>query len=105
MGVLQMQVSRSPDLARTIFQFLALGGLIAASFWILQPFLISLVWAGTVAIATWPLLLRVQWLVGGKRAPAVFVMTLLLLLILAAPIYFAISSIVKNAGQMAEWPS
>jgi hypothetical protein len=64
-----MQVSRSPDLARTILQFLALGGLIAASFWILQPFLISLVWAGTVAIATWPLLLRTQWLLGGRRAP------------------------------------
>jgi predicted PurR-regulated permease PerM len=100
-----MQVSRSPDLARTIFQFLALGGLIAASFWILQPFLISLVWAGTVAIATWPLLLRMQWLLGGKRAPAVAVMTLILLLILVAPIYFAVGTIAKNAGQVAEWPN
>jgi predicted PurR-regulated permease PerM len=98
-----MQVSRSPDLARTIFQFLALGGLIAASFWILQPFLIALVWAGTVAISTWPLLLRTQWLLGGKRAPAVAVMTLVLLLILVAPIYFAVGTIVKNAGQMVEW--
>jgi predicted PurR-regulated permease PerM len=60
--MLHMQDSRSPDLARTIFQFLALGCLIAASFWILQPFLISLVWAATVAIATWPLLLRAQWI-------------------------------------------
>ena len=98
-----MQVTRSPDLARTIFQFLALGGLIAASFWILQPFLISLVWAGTVAIATWPLLLRTQSLLRGKRGPAVAVMTLMLLLILAAPIYLAVGTIVKYAGQVVEW--
>ena len=100
-----MQVSRTPDLARMIFQFLALGGLIAASFWILQPFLISLVWAGTVAIATWPLLLRAQWLLGGRRAPAVAAMTLMLLLILVAPIYFAVGTIAKNVGQLAEWPN
>jgi predicted PurR-regulated permease PerM len=32
-------------------------------------------------------------------------MTLVMLLILVAPIYFAVSSVVKNAGMMAEWPS
>src|ERR1700753_2335313 len=104
-GVPQMQVSRSLELTRTIFQLIALGALIAASFWILRPFLIAVVWAGTVAIATWPLLLYVQSLLGGKRALAVAAMTLVLLLILVGPVYFAISTIVQNVGRIADWPS
>ena len=73
-----METDRSSDLARTTLQFLALGALIGASLWIMWPFLVALVWAATVAIATWPLLLRAQSWFGGRRGPAVALMTIVL---------------------------
>ncbi len=99
----EIQTGRSLDLARTIFQVLALGALIAASLWIVRPFLIALVWAATVAIATWPILLRAQAWLGGRRSLAVALMTTLLLLMLVVPLYFAVSMIVGNVDQIADW--
>jgi predicted PurR-regulated permease PerM len=98
-----MEPSRSPDLARTTLQLLALGALIGTSLWILRPFLVALVWAATVAIATWPLLLRAQSWFGGRRGLAVALMTVVLLLILLVPLYFAITTITGNVGQIAQW--
>ena len=98
-----MQADRSPDLARTTFQLLALGALIATSLWILQPFLIALAWASMIVVATWPLLLYAQALLGGRRALAVAVMTIALLLILVAPFYFGITAIVENATRIVTW--
>ena len=94
---------RSQDLARTTFQLLALGALIASSFWILKPFLIASTWAATIAIATWPVLLRTQRWVGGRRSIAVGVMALALLLMLLIPFYFAITAVVENAWRVVEW--
>ena len=98
-----MQVKGSPDLARTTLQLLGLGTLIASSVWIVQPFLPALTWATTIVVATWPLLLAVQAGLGGRRAPAVAVMTVVLLLILVVPLYFGIAAIVENADRVAEW--
>jgi predicted PurR-regulated permease PerM len=42
--------------------------LIAASLWILRPFLPALIWATMVVVATWPLMLRVQRRFGNRRA-------------------------------------
>jgi predicted PurR-regulated permease PerM len=98
-----MQANRSPDLARTIFQLLALGVLIASSFWILRPFLVALTWAITIAVATWPLLLHAQAWLGGRRSLAVAVMTITLLLILVVPLYFGITTIVDNTEEIVHW--
>jgi predicted PurR-regulated permease PerM len=98
-----MEPDRPSDLARTTLQLLALGALIAASLWIIWPFLVALVWAATVAVATWPLLLHAQSWLGGRRAPAVALMTILLLLILILPLYFAITAISGNLDQITQW--
>ena len=98
-----MQADRSPDLARTTLQLLALGALIASSFWIVRPFLVALTWATMIVVATWPLLLHAQAWLGGRRSPAVAAMTIALLLILVVPLYFAIETIVENAEQIADW--
>jgi len=99
-----MHTNRSQDLARTTFQLLALGALIAASFWIMRPFLVALAWATTIVIATWPLLLRAQRWFGGRRSLAVALMTITLLLILVVPLSFGINAIVENTKQVANWP-
>jgi predicted PurR-regulated permease PerM len=88
------------DLARTTLAVLFLGGLIFATIWILGPFLPSTIWATTLVIATWPILLRVQAALGGRRGPAVLVMTLLLLAIVVVPFGSAVSTIVKNSSQI-----
>src|SRR5262245_9972589 len=98
-----MQADRSVDVVRTTLQLLALGALIAGSFWILRPFLVALTWATIIVVATWPLLLRAQAWLWGKRSLAVAAMTITLLLLLVVPLYLAIETIVENAEQIANW--
>ena len=65
-----MQSKNVPDVARTLFQVLAMVAMLAASAWILQPFLLAGAWATMIVVATWPLLLRAESLLGGRRGPA-----------------------------------
>jgi predicted PurR-regulated permease PerM len=97
------RISASQDLTRTVLQVLFIGALVAGSFWILRPFLLASIWATTIAVATWPLMLRTQAWLGGRRGPAVAVMTAALLLVLVAPVSFAIVTIVDNADRIIGW--
>lgn len=94
---------RQQDLAGTTLAVLFIGGLIGASLWIIGPFLPAIIWAATLVVATWPLMLRVQRFCGNRRGVAVLVMTLALLLVLVAPFWLAISTIVANAEQIGTW--
>jgi predicted PurR-regulated permease PerM len=94
---------RSADLPRTTFRLLALATLIVSSLWILRPFLVPSAWATMIAIATWPLLLRVEAWLGGRRSVAVVVMTVALLLTLLVPFYFGVTTIVENARKIIDW--
>ena len=98
-----MQENRSQDLARTTLQLLAIGALIATSFWIVRPFLVAVAWATMIVVATWPLLLHLQAWLGGRRALAVTLMTIALLLVLVVPLYFGIAAIVENAKRLVDW--
>jgi predicted PurR-regulated permease PerM len=98
-----MQSPQTPDLARTTLQLLALGALIAASVWIVRPFLVASTWAIMIAVATWPLLLRAEALLGGRRSLAVASMTLALLLMMVVPLYLGIATVVNNVTQIADW--
>lgn len=91
------------DLARTTFAVLFIGVLLAAVLWILAPFLGPAIWAAMVVVATWPVMLRVQAVLWGRRGLAVAVMTLLLLLLFVVPLTLAIVTIVGNADQLLEW--
>jgi len=91
------------DLTRTTFAVLFIGLLIAASLWILRPFLGPAIWATTVVVATWPVMLRVQRRLLGRRALAVAVMSLLLLLLFVVPMTLAILTLVGNADRIADW--
>jgi predicted PurR-regulated permease PerM len=98
-----MQSNRSPDIARTTLQLLALGVLIASSFWIVRPFLVASAWATMIAVATWPLLLRAQAWLGGRRSLAVASLTIVLLLILVVPLSLGVTALVGNAEQISSW--
>lgn len=90
------------DLTRTTLVVLFIGGLITASFWVMQPFLPAIIWAVTLVIATWPVMLQVQRYAGNRRSPAVVVMTLALLLVLIVPFWLAISTILANLDTIAD---
>src|SRR3990172_130051 len=91
------------DMTRDVLAVLFIVVLIGSSIWILRPFLGALVWATTIVVATWPLMIRVQAWLWDRRALAVTVMTLLLLCVLVVPLTFAIGTIVANVDEIANW--
>jgi predicted PurR-regulated permease PerM len=95
----------SRDLTRTVFAVLIIGGLIAASFWILRPFLAATIWATMIVATTWPILRGLQSRLWGKRWLATTIMTAALLLVFVAPFSAAIGTIVANAGEIVGWTS
>src|SRR4030067_338023 len=88
------------DLTRTILGVLFIGTLIAASFWILLPFLTAILWATTIVVTTWPVLLGLQTRFRGKRWLAVTVMTVLLLLVILVPSSLGVSIIVDKGSRV-----
>jgi len=96
-----MDTNIARDLARATLGVLFIGGMIVASFWILRPFLPAVVWAIMIVVATWPLLMRVQSVLWGRRGLAVAVMTVVLLLGLLVPLTFALTSIMSYADDIA----
>jgi predicted PurR-regulated permease PerM len=93
----------SRDLTRTVLQVIFIGALAAGCLWILRPFLLPMIWATAIVVATWPLMVRVEARLGGSRALAVTVMTLGLLLLLVVPLALAIIAIAQNADQIVGW--
>lgn len=98
-----MDRGRSVDVTRVTLQVLAIGTLIVSSFWILRPFLVAFTWAATIVVSTWPVLLRVQRMLGGRRSLAVAIMTAALLFTLVLPLFFGITTLVQNAHRIEGW--
>jgi predicted PurR-regulated permease PerM len=91
------------DLTRSSLSVLFMVGLIAASFWILRPFIPALLWATMIVVSAWPLMLQVENLLWGRRGLAVTVMTLALLLVFAVPFSLAVGTLVAHLDEIVEW--
>jgi predicted PurR-regulated permease PerM len=91
------------DLTRTTLAVLFVAGLIAACFWILRPFLPAIIWATTLVVASWPVMLRVQHRLWNRRGLAVAIMTFALLLVFVVPFWLAITTIIENFDRIVEW--
>jgi predicted PurR-regulated permease PerM len=92
------------DLTRTVLSVLLIGVLIAASFWILRPFLLSIVWAAMIVVATWPLMLKVQARLR-RRGWAVTVMSGGMLLVFVVPLLLTIQTLIDHADTITRWTS
>jgi len=88
------------DLTRTTLAVMCLLLLIATTLWVLRPFLAAGVWATMLVVSTWPLLKSLQARLGNRRAPAVALMTLGMLLLLILPLWAAIDTIAQHADQV-----
>jgi predicted PurR-regulated permease PerM len=91
------------DVTRILFAVGAIGGLIAASFWILTPFLPSAIWAVMIVIATWPEMRMVQRRLWGRRGLAVAVMTGTMLATVLVPVAIAVTTLIDRADEIAAW--
>jgi predicted PurR-regulated permease PerM len=92
-----MQSEKPPDITRILLFVLIIATLIVGSVWTLLPFLSALVWATTIAVATWPTLVRLQQVVGGRRSAAAAIMTVVVLVLLVVPLAVAISMVIDAA--------
>ena len=96
---------RGPDLTRTVIAVLLIALLIAAPFWILKPFLGATVWATFLAVATWPLMVRLQKGLWGKRSLSITVMTLGLLALVFVPLAAMVIALLKNMDRLKAFAS
>ena len=88
------------DLTRIVFGVLLIGALLAGVFWVMKPFLLALVWASMIVVATWPALQKLERAVGGRRWLATTVVVLLMLLLVVVPLVAAVSAIVEQAARL-----
>jgi predicted PurR-regulated permease PerM len=95
--------AESFDITRTTLQVLFIGLLIAAVLWTLRPFLISMIWATMIVVATWPVLLALQGLMKDSRGFAVAIMTTILLMVLVIPFLLATIAIIERADDVSTW--
>ena len=91
------------ELTRTVLAVLAIGGLLAASFWILRPFLVALIWATMVVVATWSPMLKLQRRLGGRRGLASAVLVTVMLLVFVLPFWVAISTVAEYSDEVSTW--
>ena len=94
---------QSQDLTRTVLAVLFLGMLIGLSLWILRPFLVAIVWAAMIVVATWPVMTALQARLRGRRAWAVTVMTLVLFILLILPFIALVGTLAANTGRIVDW--
>jgi predicted PurR-regulated permease PerM len=91
------------DLTQTTLRVLFISILIGTSFWIARPFLPAIIWATMIVIATWPVMIRLQKVMGGKRGRAVAAMSVALLLVFVVPFSLAAITVYENSGAAVEW--
>ena len=91
------------DLARTTLGVLFIVAMIAASLWIMRPFLAPVIWATMIVVATWPLMLKIEAAFGRRRLPAVAAITIAMLLVFVLPFWTAVSTIVEYSDEMVQW--
>ena len=90
------------DLTRGVLAVLLIVVLIAGSLWILRPFLLAIIWAAMIVVATWPIMLKLQHALRG-RALAVTLISVAMVLVFVVPLVLATQMLVDNADAITAW--
>src|SRR5438552_6361705 len=91
------------DLTHIVLAVMFIGGLIAASLWILSPFLGALIWAVMIVIPTWPLMLALERSLGRRRWLAASAASAILLLLLILPVLATVATIIGHVEEIKGW--
>jgi predicted PurR-regulated permease PerM len=97
-----MKAAGQFDLTRTILAIIITLALIVGSAWTLLPFLSALIWSTTMVVATWPLLRAVERRLGGSRAAATAVMTIVVLAVFVVPFGLAVATLLQASIEGVE---
>ncbi|XRX42524.1 MAG: AI-2E family transporter YdiK [Buchnera aphidicola (Eriosoma harunire)] len=91
------------NLIQKIFLGMFIVIMMSASFLIIYPFFLSLSWSVMIVISTWPLLLKLEYILGGKRILSVVVMIFLLFLLFFIPIIVLVNNVIDNSLPFINW--
>jgi predicted PurR-regulated permease PerM len=92
--------SVSTHITRRILLALFLGCLFLLVFFVLQPFLVPVAWAGVLVYVTWPLYLRLRQKLKGRVALSASLMTLSLALVLILPVAWILILVRGEAAEI-----
>ncbi|MDW8848118.1 AI-2E family transporter YdiK [Erwinia sp. MMLR14_017] len=93
------------DLQQIVFSLMFIIIMIVACLWVVQPFVLGFAWASMVVIATWPLMIKIQGILWGRRSLAVIAMTVLLILLFIIPVALLVNGLIENSGPVIAWAS
>ena len=88
------------ELFRRTIGLLTVGLLMVGSFLVLLAFLPAIVWAATIVASTWPLLIGLEKRFGGRRGPAVTVMTGAIIVLILIPVLAAVLAIANHGDDV-----
>jgi predicted PurR-regulated permease PerM len=91
------------DFMRYLLSVVTIAGLLFLSGWVLLPFMAAGVWAAMIVVATWPLMLGLQRMLGGSRVLATLVMTLAIVLLLVIPLWLAVTTVIEHSDAVRVW--
>jgi len=106
--------ARRTELVSNALMLTVVGALGYAVLAVLRPFLPAILWAMIIVVATWPLMLRVQRLLGGRRGLAVAVMSSGLFVVIVAPVGWLLGTLIARLPELRDlanrvftgpWPS
>jgi predicted PurR-regulated permease PerM len=97
---LKLNPRQPVDIARILLVIVILSALTIGSLYVLRPFLPGLIWATTIVVATWPVMLAIQRRCGNRRWAATTVMLLILLIVIVLPLYHAISTLALHGSEI-----
>ncbi|GEN03649.1 AI-2E family transporter [Acetobacter indonesiensis] len=89
--------------SRAVLSAMMAGVMILFSLWVVRPFLPATIWAVTIGITTWPLLLRIQKLLWGSRGLAVSVTTLIALIVFVLPFWLATTTVMTHSADLMQF--
>ena len=89
------------DSTRSVLVALLACGVVISAIWILKPFLPATIWAITIAVTTWPMLLHLQGWVGNSRRAAVSLTILIAMVLFILPLWLAITTVSSHFDDIA----
>jgi predicted PurR-regulated permease PerM len=96
-------VSRATESEENIELWIGLAAvalLVAGCLLILRPFISAALWAAILCFTTWPIFLRLDAALGGRRSLAALIATLALAAIIAAPVVILAETLANNISAL-----
>ena len=87
------------DTLKTYFSMIIL----ASAVWLMHGFIPALLWAVVIAIATWPLRVRLAQTIAGSNMRVATIMTALVAILLFFPIIYALFRAASDLGALTHW--